>query len=161
MSYEPKILGFLCNWCAYTGADLAGTARMKYPANIRIIRVMCSGRIDPTFVLKAFEEGADGVLMAGCHPPNDCHYQNGNLKAMRRYPLLKKMLSQLGIEEDRLRLEWISAAEGDKLVRVVNEMVDRLKELGPLGLSKSNVQPLEESKTLNIDNPTEEENYVK
>lgn len=131
MSYEPKIVGFLCNWCAYTGADLAGTARMKYPANIRIIRVMCSGRIDPTFVLKAFKEGADGVLMAGCHPPSDCHYQEGNFKAMRRYPILKKMLSQLGIEEERLRLEWISAAEGEKMVRVVNEMVDTLRELGP------------------------------
>jgi F420-non-reducing hydrogenase iron-sulfur subunit len=137
MSYEPKIVGFLCNWCAYTGADLAGTARMKYPANIRIIRVMCSGRIDPTFVLKAFKEGADGVLMAGCHPPSDCHYQNGNYKAMRRYPLLKKMISQLGIEEERLRLEWISAAEGEKLVTVVNEMVDKLSELGPLGISNN------------------------
>lgn len=156
MSYEPKIVGFLCNWCAYTGADLAGTARMKYPPNIRIIRVMCSGRIDPTFVLKAFKEGADGVLMAGCHPPSDCHYQNGNLKAMRRYPILKKMLEQMGIEGERLRLEWISAAEGEKMVRVVNEMVETLKELGPLKKhSEKEEETSYEEKVLVGDTPEE------
>lgn len=133
MSFEPKIVGFLCNWCSYTGADLAGTSRMKYQPNVRVIRVMCSGRMDPTFVLKAFQEGADGVLMAGCHP-GDCHYQSGNMKTMRRVPLLKRMLSQLGIEPERLRLEWISASEGEIYKNVINEFVEQIRALGPLGL---------------------------
>lgn len=132
MSFQPTIVGFLCNWCAYTGADLAGTSRKKYPANIRIVRMMCSGRIDPTFVIKAFEQGADGVLIAGCHPPNDCHYQEGNLKTLRRFPLMVKMLEQMGIEKERLRLEWISASEGDKFVRVIKELTEKTRELGPL-----------------------------
>lgn len=132
MVFEPKIVGFLCNWCSYAGADLAGTSRMAYAPNVRPIRVMCSGRVDPTFVIKAFLEGADGVLVAGCHPPSDCHYQEGNLKAMRRIPLLKKMLKQLGIEEGRLRLEWVSASEGEKYARVVNEFTEQVRALGPL-----------------------------
>ncbi len=132
MVFEPKIVGFLCNWCSYAGADLAGTSRMAYAPNVRPIRVMCSGRVDPTFVIKAFLEGADGVLVAGCHPPSDCHYQEGNLKAMRRVPLLKKMLKQLGIEEGRLRLEWVSASEGEKYARVVNEFTEQVRALGPL-----------------------------
>ncbi|MGQ9706372.1 MAG: hydrogenase iron-sulfur subunit [bacterium] len=132
MNYEPKIIGFLCNWCSYAAADLAGTSRMKYPHNIRIIRVMCSARVDPTFVIKAFELGADGVLITGCHPPSDCHYMEGNYKTFRRFPLLQKMLSQLGIEEDRVRLEWCSAAEAEKFARVVKEFTNTLVKLGPL-----------------------------
>ena len=130
-SFEPTIMGFLCQWCSYTGADLAGTSRMKYPPNVRISRLMCSGRVDPTFVVQALADGADGVLIAGCHP-GDCHYNEGNYRAMRRYPLLLKLLDQFGIDKDRVRLEWISASEGEKFARVVAEMTERLKELGPL-----------------------------
>jgi F420-non-reducing hydrogenase iron-sulfur subunit len=130
MSFEPKIVAFLCNWCSYAGADLAGTSRMKYAPNVRAIRVMCSGRVEPTFVLKAFEEGADGVLVCGCHP-GDCHYLEGNYKTARRIPLLKEMISQFGIEQERLRLEWISAAEGGRFASIVNGMTEMIKELGP------------------------------
>ena len=130
MTYEPKIVGFLCNWCSYTGADLAGTGRIHYASNVRVIRVPCSARVDPTFVLKALHEGADGVLIAGCHP-GDCHYSEGNYKTMRRYPLLKKLLRDYGIEEDRVRLEWISASEGHLFADVINEMTDRVRALGP------------------------------
>ncbi|MCJ7458980.1 MAG: hydrogenase iron-sulfur subunit [candidate division Zixibacteria bacterium] len=129
--FEPKIVGFLCTWCSYTGADMAGTSRMKYPPNILIVRVMCSGRVDPTFVLKAFREGADGVLIAGCHP-GDCHYINGNMKTMRRYPLLVKLLESFGIENKRIRLEWVSAAEGEKFSNVVKDFTSVVKKLGPL-----------------------------
>jgi F420-non-reducing hydrogenase iron-sulfur subunit len=129
--FEPKIIGFLCNWCSYAGADLAGVSRIQYPPNIRIIRVMCSGRIDPAFVLEAFKDGADGVLVAGCHLPSDCHYISGNFKALRRITLLKKALSEFGIEPERLRLEWISASEGDKFASVVRDMVEQIKNLGP------------------------------
>lgn len=129
--FEPKIIGFLCNWCAYAGADLAGVSRIQYPPNIIIIRVMCSGRIDPAFVLEAFKDGADGVLVAGCHLPSDCHYISGNFKAMRRINLLKKVLKQFGIEPERVRLEWISASEGDKFATVVRDMVEEIKRLGP------------------------------
>ena len=129
--FEPKIIGFLCNWCSYAGADLAGVSRIQYPPNIRIIRVMCSGRIDPAFVLEAFKDGADGVLVAGCHVPSDCHYISGNFKALRRITLLKKALKEFGIEPERLRLEWISASEGDKFAAVVCDMVEELKNLGP------------------------------
>jgi len=128
--FEPRIVGFLCNWCSYSGADLAGTSRLKYPPNIDIIRVMCSGRVDPQFVLKAFQKGADGVLICGCHP-GDCHYAEGNYKAARRVPLLKKMLAQMGIEEGRLQLEWVSASEGERFATVVNEMTERVRKLGP------------------------------
>jgi F420-non-reducing hydrogenase iron-sulfur subunit len=133
-SFEPKVVGFLCNWCSYTGADLAGTARMVYAPNVRIIRVMCSGRVDPQFVLKAFSEGADGVLISGCHP-GDCHYQEGNYQALKRHKLLNKVLEQFGIEQDRFRLEWVSASEGAKFQQVCNEFTDQLRELGPLNLN--------------------------
>ncbi|MBX5320590.1 MAG: hydrogenase iron-sulfur subunit [Candidatus Bathyarchaeia archaeon] len=129
--FEPKIVGFLCNWCAYAGADLAGVSRIQYPPNIRIIRVMCSGRIDPAFILEALKNGADGVLVAGCHLPSDCHYLSGNFKALRRVMLLKKVLKELGIEPERVRLEWVSASEGDKFAAVVRDMVEQIKKLGP------------------------------
>ena len=130
-SFEPKIIGFLCNWCSNAGADLAGVSRIQYPPNIRIIRVMCSGRIDPAFVLEAFKDGADGVLVAGCHVPSDCHYISGNFKAMRRINLLRRVLKDFGVEPERLRLEWISASEGDLWAAVVKSMVEDLKKLGP------------------------------
>ena len=129
--FEPKIVGFLCRWCSYTGADLAGTSRMHYPPNISAIRVMCSGRIDPTFVLKAFADGADGVLIAGCHP-GDCHYAVGNYKTMRRHPLLARLLEQYGVEPQRIRLEWISASEGQIFADVAKQFTRELRELGPL-----------------------------
>jgi len=129
--FEPKIVGFLCNWCSYRGADLAGTARIKSAPNVRSLRVMCSGRVDPTFVLKAFQLGADGVLVLGCHP-GDCHYKEGNYKAVRRMALLKKMLAQFGIEEERFMLEWVSASEGDRFASIVNDMTANLKKLGPI-----------------------------
>ncbi len=130
MKFEPTIVAFLCNWCSYTGADLAGTSRMKYSPNIRIIRVMCSGRVETTFVLKAFREGADGVLICGCHP-GDCHYHEGNYKCLRRYHLLQKYIQQMGINKDRLRLEWISASEGKQFAELADEMTEQVMELGP------------------------------
>ncbi len=130
MTFQPRIVGFLCNWCSYTGADLAGMARSKYASNIRIIRVMCSGRVDPSFVIKAFAEGADGVLISGCHP-GDCHYHNGNIAAMRRAPMLGRLLEDYGIDQQRFRLEWISASEGERFATVVNEMTERIRQLGP------------------------------
>lgn len=132
-SFEPKIIGFLCNWCSYEGADSCGRARKEYPSNFVVIRVMCSGRIDPQFILEAFKDGADGVMILGCHP-GDCHYKEGNFNALRRYTLLKKMLKQFGIEEDRVKLDWVSASEGDKFVRVVSEMVEKVRVMGPLML---------------------------
>jgi F420-non-reducing hydrogenase iron-sulfur subunit len=131
--FEPRIVAFFCNWCAYLAADLAGTSRMKYAPNVRVVRVMCSGRVDPQFVLDAFAHGADGVLIGGCHP-GDCHYQDGNYKTLRRYRLLKRMLEQMGIEDDRLRLEWISASEAERFRWVMNDMVERVRILGPLRL---------------------------
>jgi len=130
MSFEPRIVGFLCNWCSYTGADLAGTSRIQYPPNVRVIRVNCSARIDPSFVVKALTIGADGVLLCGCHP-GDCHYSTGNYKALRRYRLLSSMLGGLGIERDRVRLEWVSASEGQRFAEVVTDMTERLRPLGP------------------------------
>jgi F420-non-reducing hydrogenase iron-sulfur subunit len=129
--FEPIIVGFLCNWCSYAGADLAGVSRIQYPPSIRIIRVMCSGRVDPAFVLEAFKSGADGVLVAGCHLPSDCHYLSGNFKAQRRIALLKTVLKQFGIEPERLRLEWVSASEGDKFATIVKDMTEQIKKLGP------------------------------
>jgi F420-non-reducing hydrogenase iron-sulfur subunit len=129
--FEPRIIGFLCNWCAYAGADLAGVSRIQYPPNIRIIRVMCSGRIDPVFILEALKDGADGVLVAGCHLPSDCHYISGNFKALRRITLLKKVLQDFGIEPERVRLEWVSASEGDRFAAIVRDMVEQIKKLGP------------------------------
>jgi F420-non-reducing hydrogenase iron-sulfur subunit len=130
-TFEPKIVGFMCNWCSYRAADLAGISRIKYAPNIRIIRLMCSGRIDPTFVLNAFAQGADGVMVAGCHP-GECHYVDQNYKAMRRYHLLKHTLAQMGMEPDRLRLVWASAAEGQQLAEAVDKLVADVRHLGPL-----------------------------
>lgn len=138
--FEPKIVGFLCNWCSYAGADLAGVSRIQYPPNIRIIRVMCSGRIEPAFVLEAFKDGADGVLIAGCHLPSDCHYLSGNFKALRRITLLRKVLQDFGIEPERVRLEWVSASEGDRFAAVVRDMVETIKKLGPSPLKKVEVE---------------------
>lgn len=129
--YEPVIVGFLCNWCSYRAADLAGTARLHYAPNMRPIRVMCSGRIDPTLVLKALREGADGVMIAGCHP-GECHYAEGNIKALRRFVLLQRTLKQLGVEEERVQLVWASASEGVILAGAVDRMTEQLRELGPL-----------------------------
>jgi F420-non-reducing hydrogenase iron-sulfur subunit len=129
--FEPKIVGFLCRWCAYTGADLAGTSRIKYPPNVTPIRVNCSGRVDPTFILKALSSGADGVLIAGCHP-GDCHYTNGNVKTIRRFKLLQRLLSQFGIEKERVRMEWVSASEGERYARIVQSMTEEIRSLGPL-----------------------------
>ena len=134
MSFEPKLVGFLCNWCSYTGADLAGTARMKYPPNLRVIRVMCSGRVDPNFVLEALARGADGVLVLGCHP-GDCHYSEGNYKCQRRVPLTRKLAEQMGIDPRRIRLEWVSASEGARFTRVVTEFTEQVRALGPLHLA--------------------------
>ncbi|MCL6451964.1 MAG: hydrogenase iron-sulfur subunit [Acetobacteraceae bacterium] len=130
--FEPKIIGFLCNWCSYAGADLAGVSRIQYPANLRIIRVMCSGRVEPEMVLKAFSAGADGVLISGCHP-GDCHYKEGNFKALRRKALLEALLPQFGIEKERLLLTWVSASEGERFAEVVRSLVAQIKSLGPLG----------------------------
>jgi F420-non-reducing hydrogenase iron-sulfur subunit len=130
MAFEPRIVGILCNWCSYTGADLAGTSRVKYAPNVRILRVMCSARVDPTFVLKALAEGADGVLICGCHP-GDCHYVEGNYKAMRRFAALKRVLRSQGIEEERVRLEWVSASEGARFAEIVNDMTEKTRKLGP------------------------------
>ncbi|MGC8743505.1 MAG: hydrogenase iron-sulfur subunit [Verrucomicrobiia bacterium] len=134
-NWSPRIVAFFCNWCTYTAADLAGVSRMKYAPNIRVIRLMCSGRVDPQFILEALARGADGVLIGGCHP-GDCHYSEGNYKCLRRFKMLKRMLNDMGIEDKRVRLEWISAAEGEKVKRVVNEMVAEIQELGPLGIPK-------------------------
>lgn len=133
MAFEPKIVGFLCNWCSYTGADLAGVSRIKSAPNVRIIRTMCSGRVDPSFVIRAFRLGADGVVVMGCHP-GDCHYQEGNYKTMRRIPFLKRLVRQFGIDPRRLRLEWVSASEGDRFAFVVNEFTEEVRSLGPLTL---------------------------
>jgi F420-non-reducing hydrogenase iron-sulfur subunit len=128
--FEPNIIGFLCNWCSYAGADLAGTSRLKYPPNIKPIRVMCSGRVDPVFILEALKKGADGILVAGCHP-GDCHYQSGNYKTNRRIKLLKKLLKELGVEPSRVRFEYISASEGQKFADVVTDFVCEIKRIGP------------------------------
>lgn len=143
MSFEPKIIGFLCNWCSYTGADLAGTARMKYPPNMVGIRVMCSGRVDPGFILNAFKNGADGVIVCGCHP-GDCHYVEGNYKCLRRIPLTKKILKDFGIDPMRLRLEWVSASEGARFQEVIGEFTDQISKLGPLELKEVDYESEEE-----------------
>lgn len=131
--FEPKIICFLCKWCTYAGADLAGTSRMKYAPNGVNIRFLCSSRVDPQHVLWAFKSGADGVFLGGCHP-GDCHYQEGNYKTLRRVTLMKKMLRQMGIEDGRLRLEWISAAEGRKFAETMDEFTEQIRALGPLQL---------------------------
>jgi F420-non-reducing hydrogenase iron-sulfur subunit len=128
--YDPTIIAFVCNWCTYTAADLAGTSRLTYPPNVRLIRMMCTGMVDPKYVIKAFLEGADGVLISGCHP-GDCHYINGNLKARRRVKLLKEILPRFGFDERRLRLTWIGASEGTDFAKTMRELVDEVKSLGP------------------------------
>lgn len=130
-NFEPKIVGFLCNWCSYRAADLAGSARIKHDQNVRIIRVMCSGRVDPTFVFKALALGADGVMVAGCHP-GECHYIEQNYKAMRRFHMLKHTLAAMGLEDNRVRLIWASAAEGQQLAEAIDKFVADVRELGPL-----------------------------
>jgi len=127
---EPTIIAFLCNWCSYGGADQAGANKMSCPANIRIMRVMCSGRVDPQLIIKALKDGADGVMILGCHP-GDCHYKKGNYNTQRRHILLQQLMEQFGIEPDRVYLDWVSASEGEKFSRVTNEMVERIRELGP------------------------------
>jgi len=138
--FEPKIVGFLCRWCAYTGADLAGLSRINYPPNVTPIRVNCSGRIDPTLVLKALAAGADGVLIAGCHP-GDCHYINGNVKTIRRFKLLRNLLDEFGIEKERVRLEWVSASEGGRYASIVESMTEEIRTLGPLNWKQEVVVP--------------------
>jgi len=128
--FEPVIVGFFCNWCTATAADLAGTSRMQYPPNVRPIRVMCSGSVDPVYVLRALLGGADGVVVGGC-PPGDCHYVSGNYKARRRMAILKTILATLGLEDDRVWIRWISAAEGAKFARMMNEVTQTIKKLGP------------------------------
>lgn len=132
--FEPRIVGFLCNWCSYRAADLAGTARISYAPNVRIIRVMCSGRVDPTFVLKALSLGADGVMIAGCHP-GECHYIEQNYKAMRRFSMLRHTLRAMGVEDERVELVWASAAEGQQLAEAIDKMVEQVRALGPLNWS--------------------------
>ncbi len=132
-AWQPRIVGFFCNWCTYTAADLAGVSRLKYAPNVRVIRLMCSGRVDPQFVLEAFAKGADGVLLGGCHL-GDCHYAEGNHKCLRRFRMLRRMLRDLGIAEGRLRLEWISASEGERVRTVINDLTETIVKLGPLGL---------------------------
>jgi F420-non-reducing hydrogenase iron-sulfur subunit len=134
-AWEPRILAFFCNWCTYTAADLAGVSRMKHAPNVRIVRVMCSGRVDPQFILDAFATGADGVLIGGCHI-GDCHYIEGNYKTIRREQMLRRILRDMGIEDDRFRLEWISASEGEKVKLTINDMVEKVRKLGPLGLPR-------------------------
>jgi F420-non-reducing hydrogenase iron-sulfur subunit len=133
-AFVPKIVGFLCNWCSYAGADKAGTAQLQYPPNVQVIRVMCTGRIDPQFVLKAYESGADGVLILGCHP-GDCHYKEQNYRAIQRHRILLKMLRQFGIEEERCRFDFVSAAEGEAFARIIVEITESIGKLGPLILS--------------------------
>ena len=133
--FEPNIIGFLCNWCSYAGADLAGTSRIQYPPNLKVIRVMCSGRVNPIFVINALQQGADGVLIGGCHP-GDCHYVEGNYKTMRKLPLLHRYLEQFGINPKRVKYTFVSASEGAELTEIVEEFVHELKELGPNPMKK-------------------------
>jgi coenzyme F420-reducing hydrogenase delta subunit len=128
--WQPKVIAFLCNWCSYAGADLAGVSRLQYPSSVRVIRVMCSGRMNPSFVIRAFQDGADGVMVAGCHP-GDCHYIQGNLYARRRYALLAGLFDFLGIERDRFLMSWVSASEGGRFAQLVTELTDRVRALGP------------------------------
>jgi F420-non-reducing hydrogenase iron-sulfur subunit len=138
-TFDPRILVFTCNWCSYAGADLAGTSRLQYPPNARIIRTMCSGRIEPVFVLEALRDGADGVIVTGCHP-GDCHYVKGNFRAEKRFNFLKMALKQIGVEEDRVRLAWISAGEGEKFSLLIRDMTDKIRELGPNPFKSSNIK---------------------
>ncbi len=137
--FEPEIIAFLCNWCSYAGADLAGVSREQYPPNALNIKVMCSSRVSPEHVFESFYEGADGVLIAGCHP-GDCHYLDGNYKTMRKADLMKRMMKDFGINPDRLKLEWVSSAEGGKFAKVIEEMTEEICELGPLEMNGSSVR---------------------
>ncbi|OYT26673.1 MAG: methyl-viologen-reducing hydrogenase subunit delta [Candidatus Altiarchaeales archaeon ex4484_96] len=137
--FEPSIVGFLCNWCSYAGADLAGTSRLEYPPNLRVIRVMCSSRVNPLFVLKAYQRGADGILIGGCHP-QDCHYMEGNYYTRRRFMLMRRLLDYMGVDSRRLRVEWVSASEGERFAEVVREYTDELKKMGPLDLKNQMMQ---------------------
>lgn len=139
-AFEPVLIGFTCNWCSYRAADLAGTSRLKYSPNVRLIRLMCSGRLDPTFVLKALASGADGVLITGCHP-GECHYLEQNYKALRRVALLKRTIQQMGIDPQRVKLVWASAAEGMHLAREITKFVDEMKALGPLDWPTAGLRP--------------------
>jgi F420-non-reducing hydrogenase iron-sulfur subunit len=130
-NFEPNIIGFVCNWCTYAGADLAGSSRYSYPPNIKMIRLMCSGRVDPAFILETFARGADGVFVGGCHIPTDCHYQQGNFKALKRVTMLKKLISEMGIEPERLEIFWISASEGKRFSEVMTSFTEKIRELGP------------------------------
>ena len=134
--FEPKIVGFLCNWCSYAGADKAGTAQNPYPPNVNVVKVMCSGRVDPEFVMKAFEKGADGVIILACHP-GDCHYKEGNYRAVQRYRMLIRLLGQFGIEKERCRFDYVSAGEADKFVTVIKDTVETVRGLGPLNTVKN------------------------
>ncbi len=160
-TWKPRIVAFFCNWCTYTAADLAGVSRIKHEPNVRVIRVMCSGRVDPQFVIDAFVKGADGVLIGGCHI-GDCHYIDGNHKTIRRFAMLKRILKDMGIEDERFRLEWISASEGEKVKTVTNDMVEKLEKLGPLGLPKKFIAWDEEMNhlELEISKPKEEIEHV-
>ena len=133
-AFEPKIVAFFCNWCTYLAADLAGTSRIKYAPNTRVVRVMCSGRVDPQFILDAFAKGADGVLIGGCHP-GDCHYQEGNYIAQRRYSVMHRLLEFTGVESDRLFVDWVSASEGKRFAEVVTAFTNRVRNLGPMSLN--------------------------
>ena len=135
-TFEPKIVSFLCNWCSYAGADLAGTSRIEYPQNIRIIRVPCSGRVDPLFVVKAFLDGADGVMVLGCHP-GDCHYQQGNYHAQRRYLVMHKLMDFIGVESDRLYIDWVSASEGKRFAEVVTNFTQKVRKIGHLVIERN------------------------
>jgi F420-non-reducing hydrogenase iron-sulfur subunit len=132
-AFEPKIAGFLCSWCSYAGADMAGVSRMAYPPNIRVVRVMCSGRVDPLMVFNAFAQGADGVLVSGCHP-GDCHYATGNYYAQRRFLIAQRLVDFFGIERKRLRVTWVSASEGGRFADIVTSFTNELRALGPLNL---------------------------
>jgi F420-non-reducing hydrogenase iron-sulfur subunit len=144
--FEPVLIGFTCNWCSYRAADLAGTSRIKYPPNVRLIRLMCSGRLDPTFILKALSSGADGVMVTGCHP-GECHYLEQNYKALRRVMLLKRTIASMGMEPERVKLVWASAAEGIHLASEITDFVDEIKALGPLDWptapGRSGLEPVE------------------
>ena len=136
MDFKPSLIVYVCNWCSSVAADTAGRKREEYPAGIKLIKVMCSGRIDPQFILRSFEQGADGVMVLGCHP-GDCHYIEGNYKALKRYKLLKNILSDFHIESERFQLEWVSASEADRFVDVVNKMYENIKKIGPINLKNS------------------------
>ena len=138
--FEPRIIGFACNWCSYAGADLAGTSRIQYPPNVKVIRVMCSGRVNPLFILKALRLGVDGVLVSGCHP-GDCHYQTGNYRARRRIAITKKFLEYMGVEPPRIQASWVSASEGTKFAEIINKVTKGVKEVGPNQLFADKKEP--------------------